>query len=577
MSTRPARSRPHTSTEPPAAAASAVWWWSAAAVAAAALTFLPAWRNGFVWDDPLVLEQVRAIHGIRDLIVPPELIPRFYYRPLIFLTYLVDHTLGGDQPFWYHVSVVATHTLNTALLCWLTARLVGTRPTAMIGALLFAVHPIHVESVAWVAGRSDVVAATCMLLSAALFTYDRPRWAAWCGVGTYALALLAKEVAIAGVLLLPLLDLVRGRTPRWPLTTALSATTLAYVVMRHAALGSALTGTLSTAPIVVTMLGAVGFYVSKLLLPIGLSAYVPEIPDGALLPVLGLVTLTVAVAVAAVSTQRGDRITPWCIAWFLATLAPSFAVIVWQMAQTPVADRYLYVPSIAVSLLVSRVVTSLQSRPRQRVHAALVAVAGLLAVASVLRNRVWADDLVFWQDVTAKAPAYAFGHRELAQMYLRRNQLDEAEAALNRALGAKSDAEGRVMTLNNLGNLYLRRQQLDQAEQMFRQGLDVHEHEYLHNGLGRLAMKRAELAQARGDSAEALRQVHLAQAQLERCVAIAPNEPKAHALLGQVLYTLNDREGARQHLQRALDLGAEGGVAEISRQYLKQLPAASPR
>ncbi|HUI25058.1 MAG TPA: tetratricopeptide repeat protein [Candidatus Kryptonia bacterium] len=555
------------------AAAISLWGWSAAAVAAAALTYLPSLRNGFVWDDPLVLEQLRAIHSVRDLFLPPEIIPRFYYRPLVFVTYLIDRVIGGEQPLWFHVSVVATHVLNTGLLCWLGVRLFGPNPSVALTALLFATHPIHVESVAWMAGRSDVLAASFMLLSATLLTYDERPWAGWAAVGSYALALISKEVAIAGVVLFPFIDLVRRRPLRWSITSGLLAVTFLYLAMRHAALGATITGTPGTAPILATALAAVGFYASKLLVPIGLSAYVPELPSGALLPAWGLITITAATMAVVVTAPRGDRITPWLIAWFFATLAPSLVVIARQVAQTPVADRYLYVPSLAVSLLLCRALTSLRLSIRweRGVQTALLALSVLLAIASVTRNRVWAADLVFWQDVTAKAPGYAFGHRELAQMYLRRNQLDEAEAALKRALAAKSEPEGRVMTLNNLGNLYLRRQQLDQAEQMFREGLTIREHEYLHNGLGRLAMRRAELAQARGDTAEAQRQVRIAREQLERCTVLAPNEPKGHALLGQVLYTLNDRAGARQHLQLALQLGAEGSVADATRHYLKML------
>jgi len=361
-----------------------------------------------------------------------------------------------------------------------------------------------------------------------LLTYDEPTWTAWAAVAAYALALFSKEVAIVGVVLLPLMDLVRGRPLRRNLAAGFIVVTMIYLALREAALGATITGTAGTQPILASLLGAIGYYIKMLLVPVGLRAYIPELPDGAALPAVGLLVVAVAVGGAIVSAQRGDRTTAWLIAWFFATLAPSLVVIVRKVAQAPVAERYLYIPSIAVGLLLCRFLTTslIRDRWQRSVQATLLILCAMGAAASVNRNRVWADDLAFWQDVTAKTPDYAYGYRELAQMYLSRNRLDDAEAALKQAVAAKTDLDGRVMTLNNLGNLYLRRQRLDQAEQAFRDGLAIHEHEFLHNGLGRLAMKRAELAQTHGDSTEAQRQVRLAREQLERCIALAQNEQK---------------------------------------------------
>src|SRR6185369_45216 len=128
------------------------------AVAAAFLFYLPALRNGFVWDDPRVLEKLRAIHGVGDLLVMPPQIPRFYYRPLIFVSYLADRALGGEAPIWFHLSVIAIHAINCLLVFRLAARMFrGEVAIAAISATLFAVWPTHVESVAWMAGRSDVI------------------------------------------------------------------------------------------------------------------------------------------------------------------------------------------------------------------------------------------------------------------------------------------------------------------------------------------------------------------------------------------------------------------------------------
>ncbi len=550
-----------------------LWVWIAGVVAVAFCVYAPTLGYGFIWDDPIVLQQLRAIHGLGDLLFPPPIIPKFYYRPLIFFTFLVDRTLGGEAPFWFHFTVVAANAVDAGLLCWLGWRLFGSPWAAALAALVFAVHPIHVESVAWIAGRSDVIAGTFLLLGAGLLTYEES-WAGWLAVVAYALGLLSKETALAGLVLFPLVDIVRGRQVRWPIAGTLLFVTVAYLVLRQSALGAAVTGFATNATALETvrnLFGAIGFYASKLLLPIGLSAYVPEVPGG-VMPLLGLLVAAGALALCVLAWMRNQRAIAFLVAWFFVTLAPSLVVIIRYSAQAPVADRYLYIPSLGASLLLVPLFTWLATRRPQAQRAiggGVITLCGLLAVLSLARSRVWADSLLFWKDVAAKAPGYAMGHRELAQIYMDQNQLDPAEAELKQALAAKSSPEGRVMTLNNLANLYLRRKQFAAAEPLLEEGLRLHQHPYLYYTLGRMAMMRAEEAQSRGDQAEVKRQVLLARENLEASLKLDPTDPKTHVLLGQVLFALQDRAGAREHLEQALKLGASGGIADVARRYLK--------
>ncbi|MBI1813521.1 MAG: hypothetical protein HYR72_00940 [Deltaproteobacteria bacterium] len=555
----------------PAPAAAPAWLWGIGVTAIAALVYLPALRNGFIWDDPLVLEQLRAIHGWRDLVFLPNAIPRYYFRPLIFLSFLLDRAVGGETPFAFHCSVVALHALNTALVWWLGVRLFAAPAAAALATLVFAVHPIHVESVAWIAGRSDVIATAFLLASAIMLTYMRLRWTAAAAVMAYFLALLSKEAALGGLLVLPLIDFVLAHRPRWRANAALLLVTVIYFLVRRVALGAAMTGIATTAPaetVIRNLLAAFGFYVSKLVLPIGLSAYVPEVPGGWILPALGVVALSALAAIGALACRHNERRLAFFVWWFVCTLAPALVVIVRMSAQAPLADRYLYLPSVGVCLLLTRL-AAFSGRWRAPTWIVITIVGGVLAVMTIARNRVWADDLLFWQDITAKAPTYALGHRELAQIYLRRDQIAEADAALQRALHGKSDRDGRVMTLNNAATLYLRQQRLDDAERALQEALTLFPHAYLYYGLGRVAVSRAEQAQARGDGDEAMRQVSHARDQLTQAVALDPGNAKAHALLGQVLYNLRDLPAARLHLQQALQLGASGSVADSARQYLK--------
>ena len=559
-------------------------------VVAAIAVYLPALRNGFIWDDPLVLQQLRAIRSAGDLVVLPPAIPRYYFRPFIFITYWLDRTLGGEVPYWFHASVIGWHAVNTLLVFLLARRLFPAEwLIASGGALLFAVFPAHVESVAWMAGRSDVIVCTFVLLTVLLAMQREQLWSAWAAGGTLLLALLSKELAVAALVLIPLLDLMSTRRLHWLRYVPLAVATAAYFVLRATALGTVIGGLPTGATplqVAVDVLCAIGFYVTRALVPVGLCAYIPEVPNsmgylliGAIIPLatLGLI----AWAWHSTYWQPG-----FLAAWFFITVAPSLTVIVRRSASAVVADRYLYLPSVASCILVAWALTRLTQRRQLGVRwpaGAIAAVSVVWAIQAVPYTHVWTDNLTFWSDVAAKVPSDALPQRELATALIDRGRLDEAERALRQAVAAKATAESRAMTYGNLGNLYRRQGRYDDALQAFDAGLKIGTHPILHHNLGMTLMLKAEQEQRAGDQAAVLRDITKARDAFEQALRLgtAPNAPpafrqewdaaKTHSLLGQVLFSMGDRAGARQHLEAALQLQPTGPVADLTRQYLKQI------
>lgn len=563
---------------------------AAVPVLVALVVYLPALRGGFIWDDPLVLQQLRAIHSAGDLVVLPPIIPRYYYRPLILLSYLIDRTLGGEQPFWFHVSVVAGHALNTLLVFLFVERLFRTEWLLAVGAaLLFAVFPTHVESVAWMAGRSDVIVGTFSLATLLLFMERRRVWAPWLGGITLLLGALSKESALACVVLVPLLDVMSTRRLRWERYIPLVVATAAYFLLRAHALGVVVGGLptgASAGELIGDLLRAVGFYVVRAVVAVGLCAYIPGVPTAWPYLLVGLVVPLVGIALMLAAWSHGIWQPAFLGAWFFVTLAPSLTVIVRRSASAVVADRYLYVPSVAsCALLVWTIVRLAQRRQiaMRWVGLAIGLVSVVFGVQTVSYTRVWADDLAFWSDVTAKVPDDALPHRELASVLIDRGRLEEAERELQQALAAKSDAEGRVMTYGNLGNLDRRLGRYDQAEQAFEAGMKIGAHPTLYHDLGMTLMLKAQDEQRRGDQAAVMRDIVAARVALEQALQLgsAPgasqtfleqwDPAKTHALLGQVLFSLGDRAGAREHLEVSLQLDPTGPVADVTRRYLQKL------
>ena len=563
--------------------------WLAVAVGAALVVYARSLSGGFIWDDPIVLQQLRAIHSLRDLLLPPPIIPKFYFRPLIFLSYLLDRALGGETPFWFHASVLVFHGINVVLVFVLAKRLFADEQSVAAGAaLLFAVFPTHVESVAWMAGRSDVIVCTFVLLAMLLFLERERSWSAWLGSVAFLLGALSKELGLACVALVPALDLLSTGRLHWRRYVPLAIATLVYFALRRQALGAFVGGMPTATPVpqlTNEVLRAVGFYLVETIVPLQLCAYIPAVPAGAGYLLAGLLALGLGGALIVVAWQRGRWPLAFLVAWFFITLTPSLTVIVRRSASAPVADRYLYVPSIAWCLLLSWAVVHLTRRLwlSARWTAATFAILSfILGVHALFYTRVWADDLSFWSDVAAKVPNDALPHRELATALLNRNRLDEADRELQRALAAPSDAAGQAMTYNQLGNLYRRLARYQEAEQALEAGIKLQPHPTLYHNLGMALMARLEEEQRQGDQPAMRRDIVRARDAFEQALRLG-NLPgaaqgfpqwdaaKTHALLGQVLFSIGQRDAAREHLETALHLEPTGPVAEVTRQYLRKL------
>ena len=562
---------------------------AAVPVLVAVLVYWGALHNGFVWDDPTVLVQMRAMGSARDLVVMPPVVPKFYYRPFVFVSYLADRAIAGETPFWFHASVVLWHALNTLLVFVLARQLFPADwVIASGGALLFAVYPTHVESVAWMAGRSDVIACAFMLVTVILAGRRTRAAFAWLAGLGYLLALLSKESAIACLALVPAFD--RMATGTWyprryvPLVLA----TVLYFALRNLSLGVPVGGWPapgSTVDVVLDLVRAVGFYVKHAVVPVGLNAYVPTVPRDPLLLAIGAGAPLVSVGLLLRAWRQRKWGIAYLILWFWIALAPSLVVIVRRSASAAVADRYLYVPTVGSCVLGA--VLCAHGAARLRL-ARCWSVAATLVLALVFTwqtipyVRVWRDNLTFWSDVAAKAPDEALPHREVGAALVAAGRLDDAEQAYRRALAAHPDPALEATTYSNLGNLYRRMDRLDEAEQSFEQALRRGPHPMTLHNLGMTVMARIERAQKQGKLELVDRDLARARDLFQQAldVGTAPgaeqafiewDAAKTHALLGQVLFFMGDRPAARAQFEASLRLRPAGPLADISRQFLQRL------
>ncbi len=536
--------------------------WTAGLLAVGLVAFgvyANALSNGFVWDDPIILErQLVVFDSVADVLITPRGIPHYspdYYRPTTTASYLLDRTLGGNDPFYFHLSVVLLHAVVSVLVSVLCRQLLCAAPyaaaAALVAGVVFAVHPVHTESVAWAAGRSDVLA--CLFTLAVLLTVGRgPAGAARVvasGVWAFA-ALGAKEVA---VVLYPLLLLRDWLDPEIAIDrrsarryAGVVVALIAYLILRRLTIGEVVgqqPGESAALTALPSMFWALGGYARELLWPFPLNAYIDVVPSG-IASLAGSAMLAAALVWGVLRWRAGDW--PWLYAalWIPIAIAPSLAIL-WKIPEVPMAERYTYLPSVGFALLIGIAAARLtEGRDARRLllGAPLVVLA---AISVWLRNPVWHDDIRLWSDTVGKTEVSGMAWRSLGAAYLRAGRDDDAEAPLRRALELRNPPLGTQGIYSNLGTIEMRKQRFQQARELYEQAVagGATDPDAIFN-LG-LSILYA------GDQTEAAARESLPY--FQRAAVLSPHDPDIDAVLGQVYSTLGDKNRAATHLRAALE------------------------
>jgi len=441
------------------------------------LTFLPVLRLGFLdWDDDRNFVQNLNYRGLG----PTQLKWMFStfqtgpYQPLSWMTLGLDYAIWGLNPLGYHLTNLILHALSAALLVVVVARLAQLRAAPapnpapplhpyLLGAavgILWAVHPLRVEPVAWVTERRELLCGVLTLLTL-LNDLRGGRRLVTTLLGCA--AMLAKATAVALPVMLIAIDIYRDqRYPRSlaprlvlaaiarrvPLIAAAAVVSvLAVHGQRSAGTGASLE-VLGIGARLVLYFNAVAFYFQKTLWPAGLTAFypIPLICDTTtrfvvrpLIPTAATAAIaTIALAILAV---RARLRVPWLlplIVVYLAAIAPVSGLV--QVGGQYAADRYAYQPTWVVSLTVILAVVRLVPRaaaPRRLALAAL-ALAILLAALSERQLVHWRDNVALWKRELQVFPNAAIGHFNLAVSYITDRQdpalYPEAESHLRRAV-----------------------------------------------------------------------------------------------------------------------------------------------
>jgi Flp pilus assembly protein TadD len=470
----------------------------AALVAVTLAVFAPVRHFDFVaWDDPLYVTENPHVaagltwQGARWALTTGD---DFYWHPLTWLSHMLDVELYGQDAGGHHVTNLIFHVASTLLLFGLLRRTTGrVGPSAFVAAL-FAIHPLHVESVAWVAERKDVLSTFFLMLSLAAYSWYaeslRPgRYVAV--LLLYVLGLMAKPMLVTLPLVLLLFDVwplrrlsfggpgeaggagpSARRAPRarvgWLLLEkapflVLSLASSVLTFLNQASAGSV--RDLGSFPLQLRAANALMSYVIyavKMMWPAGLAGFYPHptsMPSWWV--VLGAALLLAVLTLGAV---RAAPRYPYVLVgwlWYVVTLVPVIGlVLVGDQAR---ADRFTYVPLIGLFIVVAWGVPDLVARwPHRRYILAAAAAVAVLCCAAVARAQVWhwQDNLALWTRAAQVTTNNQRAHASLGFELARVGRLDEAAAHFAEALRIVPDAADLH---NALGDVRAKQGRLEDA------------------------------------------------------------------------------------------------------------------
>ena len=536
-----------------------------AALALAALAvgcYLPALSAGFVWDDEAFTDDavVREWSGLWRIWFSPRAIENEgHYWPLVYTSFWLEHKLWGFAPAGYHAVNVLLHAANTLLVRRLAGRLAV--PGAWLVAAVFAVHPLHVESVAWVIERKDLLSGLCYLgafLAWLRFTDEADEPRSGRGRGHYVLALalfVAGMLCKSIVVTLPAAFLIaawwrRGRVTGGdllraaPFFVAGAAIAVAdvsfYNVREPLSLGYTAVERLLIAA------HAVWFYAGKLVWPVGLAVIYPHWEaDAGDLVAWGYVAALAAVA--AVLWFVRDRVGRGPLAgasFFVVTLSPVLGFVDYGYMQFSfVADRHQYLAGLGLTaVLAGSAARGAEWLPgaswRRCASGGAAVVLAALAVLTWRHAGVYRDEVTLFTHVVAHNPAARGARQNLGKALLDEGRLEEALAASRAAVEQDPDD---VKAHANAGVALIRMGRLDEAEARLRAALARDpRHPIVLQNLAESLRKQERLDEALGYYRAAME--------------ADPGNALPHAGMGHALFGLGRYEEALRSLDRALAL-----------------------
>jgi len=408
-----------------------IYFWLAGILLLTVLVYLPVFKAGFTnWDDQMYIYENRFIKQLSFVNIRKFFSSYFVgnYHPLTMLSIAMDFYFAKLNPLWYHIHNLLLHLCNTLLLFWFIRLLTKKQFVALLVALLFGIHTMHVESVAWIAERKDVLFTFYFLLSAAFYLkYYFALIESKRAFGFYSLSIIfflcslfSKGQAVTLPLVLLLTDYFLGRdfkkASAWldKIPFFLLSLTFGIIALYAQKSAAAFPGTPNYHFIETLVLATynISVYFAKLILPLNLSTFYP-LPDKVANHLPTIYWLFVPVVLILFGTiifwWKKKRGLVFGLLFFLVNVVLILQLI--PVGGARIADRYMYIPSIGFFFLLVMGIDCLRERylnQKKLVYRMLIVLfvcwAVTLSVLTFQRAKIWNNSLVLWTDVLQKFP-----------------------------------------------------------------------------------------------------------------------------------------------------------------------------
>ena len=439
-------------------------------------------------DDAYVYENPNVLGGLslKGIYWALTAVHSSNWHPLTWISHQLDVSLFGPNAAGHHAVNVLLHSANSVILFFFLRQITGAFWRSAVVAAIFAVHPVHVESVAWISERKDVLSTLFWLLSSIFYV----RWAKGVGgsagrrdylitLGLFVAGLAAKPMVVTLPFVFLLLDiwplgrvesfslpaiwkLVREKVPFF----VFSAASAVITVIAQGSSG-AIQST-NIIPLTDRFANAIVSYVKYVLVmfnPTGLGVWYP-FESGLELPLVAS-SAVVLIAITAAAVHQW-RVRPYLFAgwfWFVGTLVPVIGIL--QVGRQSMADRYTYIPHIGLSIALVWLGSELLTKARidKRISAAVTAAVVIaLTIIAFIQVSYWQNSETIYQRTLSIAPKNYLIKNNYCNYLERKNRFDEAAA---QCLAAIADDGSLPDAYNNLGTVRLKQNRLEEARSAF--------------------------------------------------------------------------------------------------------------
>jgi len=553
--------------------------------------FLPTLQNEFVgWDDATNFLDNAHYRGLAWTHIRWMWTTHLgHYIPLTWMTLGLDYLLWGMNPFGYHLTSLLLHAANAVVFFFVVHRILtlalpspserghALAVAAGFAALVFAIHPLRVESVAWVTERRDVLSGLFYLSAILMYLRACERGARgrgwyWAAVGLFAGALLSKSMVVNLPFVLLILDVyplrrLGGFVGWWseparriyiekiPFVLLAAAASAIAVMAQSSVHAAASLAQLSVPGRLAVAAYGLGFYPRKMVVPVNLSPLyeLPRTVDPLAPPFILSYGLVLAITVIALARCRRLPGLPAVWLAYVVVLLPVLGIV--QSGPQIAADRYTYLAGLGWAILAGAGLlscwrTSGTSKTGTPTTLPIAGVATCLVVGlgalTWNQAQVWHDSEKLWTHALAMDPQSSIAENNLGVVRADQSKLAEAIEHYQRALQMRPDYADAYF---NLGNALFQQGKVAEASDHYRQALAIkRDHARAHNNWGVVLARQGKLAEA-GDHFQA-------------ALHIGPDNADAHTNLGNALFQQGKLAEASDHFRQALRLKPDHAAAQ---------------